>query len=69
MAIWFEQRPEPVVRDFSIFKERDEALGGWQVIAPNGIYQQVKSCEISTIGPRSDCRTGSMRFKLGKVVE
>ena len=28
MAVWFEERPEQVVCDLSIFKERDEALSG-----------------------------------------
>lgn len=69
VAVCLEERPEQVVSDFTLFKERGETLSGGPVTLLDGIYQQVKSFETLTIGDRVDCRISSIRFELGKVVE
>ena len=50
VAIWFEERPEQIVVDFTVFKERDETLSGGPVIFYNSTYQKIKSCQTFTIG-------------------
>lgn len=39
MAVCLEERPEQVVGDFTLFKERDEAFSGEPVTVLDGIYQ------------------------------
>ena len=69
VAVCPEERPEQVVGDFTLFKERGETLTGEPVTLLDGIYLQVKSFETFTIGDRVDCRISSMRFELREVVE